>query len=146
MNPDFLDLLRAFTAADVKFLVVGAYAVALHGHPRATGDLHVWIELTEENARRAYGALGSFGAPLDDLSVADLARRDTVFRMGIPPVQIDILISVSGVEFPEAWQTRVVQDLEGTAVPFIGLDALLRNKRAAGRPQDLADAAALEPC
>lgn len=146
MNPDFLDLLRAFTAAEVRFLVVGAYAVALHGHPRATGDLDVWIELTEENASRAYGALGSFGAPLHDLSVADLTRRDTVFRMGIPPVQIDILTSVSGVEFPEAWQTRVVHDLEGTAVPFIGLDALLRNKRAAGRPQDLADAAALDAC
>jgi hypothetical protein len=143
MNPDFLDLLRCFIAADVRFLIVGAYAVALHGHPRATGDLDVWIEPSPDNAERVFRALAEFGAPMAALEPGDLAQRGT-FRMGHPPFQIDILTDATGVRFDQAWDGRVTQVVEGLPVPFIGLQALLQNKRASGRPQDLADVAALE--
>lgn len=86
MNEDFLDLLRSFTNADVRFLVVGAYAIAVHGHPRATADLDVWVEPTPENAKRTYRALDAFGAPLSAVDVEDFEASDTVFQMGVPPL------------------------------------------------------------
>ena len=143
MNQDFLDLLRAFVEAEVRFLVVGAYAVAIHGHPRATGDLDIWIDATAENASRAFAALSAFGAPLHNLSADDLACPDVVFQMGVAPFRIDVLTSLSGISFGEAWPNHLVQQIEGIAVPFIGRDALLRNKLATGRAQDLADIEAL---
>src|SRR5215510_5785228 len=99
MNPDFVDLLRAFNAADVRFLVVGAYALALHGRPRATGDLDVWIEATPENAPRVMGALAAFGAPLAQLSVDDFAREGIVYQLGVEPRRIDILTKLTGLSF-----------------------------------------------
>src|SRR5213592_4361845 len=99
MNPDFVDLLRAFIAADVRFLIVGAYALALHGRPRATGDLDVWIEATPVNARRVLHALAEFGAPLNDFSEADLAAPGVVYQIGVRPGRIDILTELSGITF-----------------------------------------------
>src|SRR5207249_1975356 len=130
MNPDFVDLLRAFAAADVRFLVVGAYALAVHGLPRATGDLDVWIDPTAANARRAYGALGDFGAPLVNLREEDLTNPDLVFQMGVAPVRIDVLMGISGVVFDEAWERRTDAILEGVRFPVIGFDDLVQNKRA----------------
>ena len=144
LNRDHLDLLRAFVEADVRFLVVGAHAVGYHAQPRATGDLDVWIEPTAENARRAHQALTTFGAPLENLSVADLETPGIVFQMGVPPNRIDVLTEISGVRFREAWQTRSEATVADLKVPIIGFDCLLANKRAAGRPKDAGDVDVLE--
>jgi hypothetical protein len=145
MNPDFLDLLRSLLAADVRFMVVGAYAVGVHGRPRATKDLDVWVEPSVENAPRVIKALVDFGAPLMGLTAKDLETADVGLQIGREPLRIDVLTKVSGPAFSEAWPTHIVADFgEGVRCPVIGLDALIANKRAAGRPQDLADIAALE--
>jgi hypothetical protein len=145
VNRDFRDLLAAFLATDVRFLVVGAHAMAVHGVPRATGDLDVWIAPDPENADRAWSAVVRFGAPLSSMGVtrADFGRPDQVVQIGLPPRRIDILTSISGVAFDQAWPDRVIHETEGLAVPFLGRAALVRNKRASGRAKDLADLEAL---
>ncbi len=140
MNRDFFDMLSALSAEGVDYLVVGAYALAAHGLPRATGDLDIWVRPTADNADRVQRALRAFGAPLFDLTRDDLLRPDTVFQIGIVPGRIDLLTGVTGVTFEEAWPSRIRVTLEGLVVPIIGFDELLRNKEATGRPQDLADA------
>lgn len=145
MNDDFRDLLSALAAAEARFLVVGAYAVGVHGRPRATKDLDVWIEASAENAARVMQALRQFGAPLMGLSEQDLAAPGVNFMMGVPPRRIDVLTQISGVEFRDAWGRRVeVAFGEGLRCPVISLEDLLANKRAADRPQDRADVEALE--
>jgi hypothetical protein len=138
---DFRDLLVAFVDAGVRFLVVGAHALAAQGVPRVTGDLDVWVEPSVENARRVWDALAKFGAPLHTLSLlqTDFAKVDQVVQLGLPPYRIDILTSISGVSFSEAWEEHVEGTLYGVAVPFIGREAFIRNKRASGRPKDLED-------
>lgn len=145
LNADFLDFLRALLAEDAEFLVVGAYAMAAHGVPRATGDLDVWIRASEENAGRVWRALLTFGAPVESakLGVEDLQSADTVFQMGRPPSRIDLLTSVSGVAFEAAWPRRTVVEIDGIEVPCIGAADLEQNKRATGRPKDLLDAQTL---
>jgi hypothetical protein len=144
VNPDFLDLLRSLSDAEARFLVVGAYAVSYHAEPRATGDLDVWVEATLENARRVHAALAAFGAPLDELTVADLADERTVFQMGVPPRRIDILTSITGVLFAKAWPERVEASYGEVRFPLLGREALITNKRAVGRPKDLLDLELLE--
>ena len=139
MNEDFRDILHALSDADARFLVVGAYAVSVHAQPRATGDLGIWVEPTPQNAARVYGALRAFGAPLHDLSERDLATPEVVFQIGLPPRRVDILTSVTGVDFPEAWPGRVEVTYADVRVPVIGREALIANKRALGRPRDLLD-------
>jgi hypothetical protein len=144
MNQDFVDLLRAFTAADVRFLIVGAYALALHGRPRATGDLDVWIEATPENARRVVGALAAFGAPLTDVAEGDFAREGITYQIGVPPGRIDILTDLTGLSFAEAWPDRIRRPFGDIDVDFIGRASFIRNKRATARLKDLADIEGLE--
>ena len=144
LNPDFADFLRALSEADALYLVVGGYAIAVHAAPRATGDLDVWVDATPENAERVYRALTEFGAPLHDLSTEDLATPEIVFQMGVPPRRLDVLTTVSGVAFADAWPNRVTIAADGLQVTVIGRADLIANKRASGRPQDLADVAALE--
>jgi hypothetical protein len=139
MNPDFVDLLRAFIAADVRFLVVGAYALAHHGRPRATGDLDVWVEPTPANAPRVVGALAAFGAPMADITESDFARPGVVFQIGVPPGRIDILTELTGLAFDEAWPGREPGRFGDLSVDFIGREAFIRNKRATGRAKDLGD-------
>jgi hypothetical protein len=139
MNPDFVDLLRAFADADVRFLVVGAYALALHGRPRATGDLDIWIEATPENASRVVRALATFGAPLRDVSEADFSREGIVYQIGLPPGRIDLLTELTGVAFAEAWPERQRGRFGDIDVDFIGRAAFIKNKKATGRPRDLGD-------
>ncbi|MFH1016780.1 MAG: hypothetical protein V1798_01200 [Pseudomonadota bacterium] len=139
MNQDFLDVFQALFATNARFLVVGAFAVSVHAEPRATGDLDVWVDPASENARRVYEALKRFGAPLADLSVQDLSSPDIVFQMGLAPNRIDILTSVSGLTFEEAWKTHETFEFAGLMIPVIGREALIRNKKAAGRPRDLID-------
>ena len=144
MNRDFVEMLSALFAAKAEFLVVGAHALAAHGTPRATGDLDIWVRASPDNAVRVFDALRAFGAPLFDLSVEDLSKPGVVFQIGLPPYRIDLLTQISGVTFDEAWPGRLVTRVESLDVPFIGREALIRNKRAAGRPKDLVDADALE--
>lgn len=143
MNPDFVDLLRAFAAADVQFMVVGAYALAVHGHPRATADLDIWVAATPDNAGRVIEALTAFGAPLHEIAADDFSRPGVVYQLGVAPRRIDLLTELTGVTFEEAWPERVETEFGEVRVPVIGRDAFLRNKRATGRPQDLADVDAL---
>ena len=144
MNPDFLDILSGFSEEEVEYLLVGAYALAAHGLPRATGDIDLWVRPSPENASRVWSALLRFGAPLSDLSRADLVEEGVIFQIGVAPRRIDILTSVEGVTFDEAWPARTHVEVEGVRVVVIGREHLIRNKRAAGRPQDLADVARLE--
>jgi hypothetical protein len=145
VNEDFLDLLSSFVRADVRFLVVGGYAVAIHGHPRATKDLDLWIESSAANAKRVIRALREFGAPLGSLTAEDLSKPGKGFKMGLPPRRVDLLTEISGVRFDEAWDNHIEASFgNGVACAVIGLDDLLKNKAAARRPQDLADVAALE--
>ena len=139
MNQDFVDLLRAFTEADVRFLVVGAYALALHSKPRATGDLDLWVEPTIENGARVMRALGQFGAPLQGVKDADFATSGTIFQIGIAPRRIDILTALTGLTFHEAWADRVPHKIGPCDVFFLGRRSLIRNKELLGRPKDLAD-------
>ena len=146
MNHDFRDLLAAFHDAGVRFIVVGAHALAIHGVPRATGDLDVWIECTEANADRAWHALREFGAPVEATGVsrADLHCPGTVVQLGLPPRRFDLLTRISGVAFGHAWHFRVVQNLEGRPIAYLGRADLIVNKRATGRAQDLVDVSVLE--
>jgi hypothetical protein len=144
LNPDFRDMLSALSAEDVEYLLVGAYAMAVYGRPRATGDMDVLVRPTPENARRVLLALKRFGAPLLDLTQQDLETKGTVFQIGQPPRRIDIMNEIDGVGFDEAWEARVSREVDGVTVPVISREHRLRNKRAAGRPRDRADAAWLE--
>jgi hypothetical protein len=139
MNPDFVDLLRAFAAAEVRFLVVGAYALAHHGRPRATGDLDLWVDATPVNAPRIMQALQAFGAPVDEVSEGDFSHPGVVFQIGVPPGRVDILTQLTGITFNEAWVEREPGRFGDLTVDFIGRDAFVRNKRATGRAKDLGD-------
>ena len=144
MNRDFVEMLSALNAAGVEYLVVGAHAVAAHGEPRATGDLDVWVRPTTGNARRVLDALRQFGAPLFDLTLDDLSHADTVFQIGVPPARIDLLTSITGVDFDRAWQNKIALQLEDLSTFCIGKRDLIENKRLLGRPKDLADVDALD--
>jgi hypothetical protein len=144
MNRDFSDMLSALSAGGAEYLVVGAHALAAHGRPRATGDLDLWVRPTPENAGRVWRALAQFGAPLGSLSVADLEHSGIVFQIGVPPCRIDILTSIDGVDFDEAWPRRIHVSIGPNEVPVLGREDLVANKRAAGRPKDLADLSWLE--
>jgi hypothetical protein len=145
VNEDFRDLLAALLAEGARFLVVGAHALAVHGFPRATGDLDIWIDRDPANVERVWAALLRFGAPLDALEVSrqTLGTPGMVVQLGVPPRRIDLLTEISGVEFQEAWRARVENPVATLAVPFLGRRELLRNKRASGRAKDLADLEAL---
>jgi hypothetical protein len=144
VNRDFEEMLSAPSAEGAGYLPVGAHAMAVHGRPRATADLGLWVRATPDNARRGMRALRRFGAALHDLTETDLASPDVVFQIGVPPVRIDVMTSVSGVPFDEAWASRATATWRGVLVPVIGRDALLRNQKATGRKKDLSDAAWLE--
>src|SRR5436309_10764146 len=107
MNPDFLDMLRALSEADVRFLIVGAYALNVYTKPRATGDLDIWVDPTPENAPKVVRALEAFGAPLHEITEMDFGRPGITLQIGIPPVRIDLLTQLTALEFEEAWQDRV---------------------------------------
>jgi hypothetical protein len=143
-NIDLIDLLRALNAEAAEYLIVGGYAFAFHGRPRATKDIDIYIGCDPTNARRVWSALVAFGAPLADLTETDLASPDTFFIMGRPPNQIDIITSIDGIRFGDAWPNRIESTYGGVRVCYIGKADLIANKQAAGRPQDLADVAYLE--
>lgn len=141
LNADFLDMLDALEEAGTSYIVVGAHAMAVHGVPRATGDLDIFVEPSADNAGRVADALRSFGAPLDIHGVgeADFAQPGTVYQLGLPPRRIDLMTAISAVPFREAWESRVEVEVEGRRIPFLGRQSLIANKRASGRTRDLLD-------
>jgi predicted nucleotidyltransferase len=138
-SPDFKELLRVFNEKKAEYLIVGGYAVMKYTEPRFTKDLDVWIRNSPENAAKVYAALAEFGAPLqkDGLLPEDFTSEDMTYQIGVAPVRIDILTRISGIQFVEAWQTRVTSSFFGIPVYFISLSDLIINKRAAGRSSDL---------
>jgi predicted nucleotidyltransferase len=146
LNEDFLDLLRALQSTGAEYLVVGAYAMAVHGVPRATGDLDLWVRPTGANADRVLAALVTFGAPVDLHAILrqDLETPGTVYQIGLPPRRIDLLTSVTGLVFEEAWPARLEVDLAGLRIHVLGREDVIRNKRAAGRDKDFLDLKLLE--
>jgi hypothetical protein len=144
LSPDYRDILSELFAAEAEFLIVGAFAMAAHRMPRATGDIDIWVRPELENARRVWTALANFGAPVANLDASELAEPDMFFQIGVVPVRIDVLTGIDGVSFEDAWQERVYRDFGGMRVPVLSRKHLLANKRATGRPKDLADVAWIE--
>ncbi len=144
MNPDFRDLLAAFNARGVDFLIVGAHALAAHGLVRATKDLDVWVRPDALNAERVLAALADFGAPLQDLTIDDLSTPGLIFQIGVEPIRIDVITAIDGVAFPDAWAQRVSARFADQEAAVLSREHLLVNKRAAGREQDLLDVKWLE--
>ena len=144
LNEDYKEMLQCLSAEDVKFLLVGAYAMAAHGYPRATMDIDLWVMPSPDNAAAVLRALRQFGAPLQGLSLSDLQKDDTVFQIGVAPRRIDILTGASGLRFDETFQHSSPIDIEGVQLRIPSIDDLIRNKRASGRTKDLADVEALE--
>lgn len=144
MHKDFEELLSIFNARGVRYLIVGGYAVSFHAQPRATKDIDILIGQDATNSEAVFAALHEFGAPLAGLDPKDFTEPDNFFRMGSPPVMVDLLPRISGIEFESAWQHRVIVALnDNLSVPFISRTDLLTAKLSAGRPQDLADVEAL---
>ena len=136
--------MSALCDENTEFLIVGGYALAVYGLPRATGDIDIWVRRSDENAQRVWRALARFGAPLRNVTESDFKTPDIIFQMGVVPNRIDILTSIEGVEFGEAWPHRKEIEIEGLKIAVIGREYFLKNKKALGRPQDLADVAWLE--
>ncbi len=144
LNQDFKEFVQSLNDNGVRYLIVGGYAVALHGHPRYTKDLDVWIERSPENARRLLSALAHFGFGSLALTSEDFLLPDGVIQLGYPPSRIDLINQCSGVDFAECFARRMRVDVDGVEVSCIDLDKLRENKKATGRHQDLADLENLE--
>lgn len=139
----FKELLRKLNEHQARYLIVGAYAVMKYTEPRYTKDLDIWVDATSDNAKRVFEALAEFGAPMNSVTVEDFANPELVFQIGIEPHRIDIMMHVKGLEFSQAWANRVEAMFEDVAILLVSKEDLLTSKTAAGRPQDLIDAAQL---
>jgi hypothetical protein len=144
LNEDYKEMLQCLADEDARFLIVGAYAMAAHGYPRATMDIDIWVMPSRENAEAVLRALRRFGAPLRGLTIEDLQRDDTIFQIGVAPRRIDIITGASGLQFEETFTRSAKINIEGLQIRIPSVNDLIRNKRASGRTKDLADAEALE--
>lgn len=143
MTQDFKELLNIFNQNEVRYLIVGGYAVMKYTEPRFTKDLDIWVEASPENARNVFLSLKQFGAPLEGLTENHFAGSG-FYQMGRPPVRVDILMDIEGVRFPDAWNNRMEADFDGVRSFFIGVNELIENKKTSGRLQDLADIEKIE--
>jgi len=139
LNKDYKDILLALSEREAKFLLVGAYAMAAHGYPRSTMDIDLWIMSDPENAALVLQALKDFGAPTEDLSLEDLQKDGLIFQIGVAPCRIDILTSIDGLQFGEAYTNSNILEIEGISVHVLSIPDLITNKRNSGRLKDLAD-------
>jgi len=144
LNPDFKDMLLCLQEEKVEFLVVGAYALAAHGNPRATGDLDLWIKPDAENGQRVIRALRVFGAPTANLSVDHFVKEDTIVQIGVVPCRIDLITGIEAVRFNEAWQNRVAASVDGLTLFVLSKADMLTNKLAMSRDKDMSDIAWLQ--
>ena len=139
LQEDLKEFVELLNGLDVRFLVVGAFAVAYHGYPRFTSDIDIFVEKSAENAVLILRAIREFGFGEIGLSKEDFMQADQIVQLGVAPNRIDVMTSISGVNFAEAWSSREMGELGGMSVPFISRDMLKQNKAASGRAQDLAD-------
>ena len=137
MNPHFVEILKSFRDEEVEYLIIGAHAQAAHGHVRATLDIDLWVRPTAANASRIWRALVRFRAPLSKMSIADFAEPEVLYQIGLPPSRIDIMTSVTGLDFESAWPNRMMVSFGDVVAPVLGLDDMRTAKRAAGRLKDL---------
>jgi aminoglycoside-2''-adenylyltransferase len=144
LNQDFKEFIQSLNDNGVRYLVVGGYAVALHGYPRYTKDMDIWVEITADNAAKILKALDQFGFGSLNVKASDFTLPDQMLQLGYPPGRIDILTTLPGVEFSECYPSRTTVDLDGVSVNFIDIENLKKNKKATGRHQDLADLENLE--
>ncbi len=144
LNKDFREFIELLNSNKVKYLLVGGYAIALHGHPRYTKDLDIWLELSEENASKVMKALNDFGFGDLDVTKEDFLHEGMVVQLGYPPNRIDLINSPDGVDFTECYQSKVEVEIDGLIISVIDLENLKKNKKASGRLQDLADLEKLE--
>ena len=145
LNNDYKDILYALSKRKVKFLLVGAYAMAAHGYPRSTMDIDLWIMPDPENACLALQALEDFGAPLGGLSPEDLQKKDLIFQIGVAPRRIDIITFADGLKFYEAFANSEIVEIDGLSIHVLSIPDLIKNKQATGRTKDLADVETLTP-
>ena len=139
LHPDFKDFLRLLNSHNVRYLLVGGYAVGYHGYPRATGDMDIWIEMSESNSKKVASAFRDFSMPNELISEDLFLETNKVIRIGVPPVRLEVITSASGVDFNECYSNREVFEIDGIPINFISLQDLKKNKRAAGRHKDLED-------
>jgi Nucleotidyl transferase of unknown function (DUF2204) len=144
LNLDFKEMLSCLKDEEVDFIIVGAYALAAHGFPRATGDIDIWVRNSFENAQKIMRALMKFGAPISDLSEEDFTAHDVIVQLGVEPCRIDLLTGIDGVEFDEAWQNKVSITIDDLEINILSKEGLLRNKLATGRDKDQGDIVWLE--
>ena len=144
LNQDYKEMLSILLKNEVAFLLVGAYAMAVHGFPRATADMDVFVRADSQNAQRLYKALAEFGAPQDHINVKDLEKPGLIFQVGVAPRRIDIINKIDGVTFDEAEKDKTIIDIDGLKVPIISKEKLIINKRTTGREKDRIDAEKLE--
>lgn len=144
LNSDFREMLSCLKDEEVEFIIVGAYALAAHGFPRATGDIDIWVRNSFENAQKVMRALMKFGAPLSNLSEEDFTAPDIIVQLGVEPSRIDLLTGIDGIEFDEAWQNKVDVTVDGLEIDILSKEDLLKNKLATGRDKDWGDIAWLK--
>src|SRR5579859_4688479 len=139
LNPDFKEMLSVLSGEKVDYLIVGAYALAGHGLVRATGDIDIFVKPNLENSKKIYKALQVFSAPLAKIQPDTFSQPDVIFQMGVPPRRIDVITSITGVSFEDAWAHRVIRKIEDLDLPVLSIDDLIINKTATGHPKDLVD-------
>lgn len=144
LNKDYKDMLQILLDNEVKFLIVGAYALAVYGYPRATGDFDIWVEINEENSKKILSSLSSFGTPISDLTERTFMEKGIIFQIGVAPCRIDLITHIDGVDFADAYSSREKIDIEGLTLPFISKENLIKNKKSTGRDKDLVDVKHLE--
>jgi len=140
LNKDYRDMLHALSDHEVRFLVVGAYALGAYGYPRATGDFDIWVDTSTDNSKRIYDSLVTFGTSLGEITEATFTETGIVFQIGIAPRRIDILTHIDGVAFADAYEKKVLIEVEGLKIPFLSKEDLITNKRSTGREKDRLDA------
>lgn len=144
LNQDFKEFIESLNDNNVRYLIIGGYAVAFHGYPRYTKDLDVWIQLDRENAANVVKALDQFGFSSLGLGVGDFLEPDTIIQLGYPPSRINLVIGIKDMDFDRCYATKISVEIEGVTMHYIDLENLRKNKRSAGRLQDLADLENLE--
>ncbi len=140
LNEDYKEMLQILLNNEVKFLVVGAYAMGAYGYPRATGDFDIWAEASPDNSRKIYKSLSEFGASLSDITKDTFTKKGIIFQIGVAPRRIDIITHIDGVNFHEAYKSRKSIEIENLSIPFISKENLIKNKQSTGREKDRLDA------
>lgn len=144
MNEDYKEMLQSLLDQKVEFIIVGAYALAAHGFPRATGDMDVWIKPNEKNSKKVYKVLARFGAPINEIREDEFSQPGLIFQIGVVPRRIDIITKIDAVEFDEADSDKIFVDIDDLKIPVLSIDKLIKNKMATGREKDLLDAKLLK--